>query len=234
MGWDSNPRYACTYGGFQDRCLKPLGHPSEAGGRYRHAPAISTPVSCDHVRALSLTLPPLSLYRCPTPPEKHGLLRAYVRNSGGRGAMSSADASRARPAADHRAGLMLGLANGPFTRTGISSAKKPVVPDWLPITRSTHSRLRSMLAAPEMVPIPARIRRGATRPTPARMSSTPNRHDTDVVPVGLRTKRLTSVEPFSITSLAIRPPCIDATAEIRAWRAASFSERPAAETAIRP
>ena len=30
MGWDSNPRYACTHGGFQDRCLQPLGHPSEA------------------------------------------------------------------------------------------------------------------------------------------------------------------------------------------------------------
>jgi hypothetical protein len=29
--WDSNPRYACTHGGFQDRCLKPLGHPSRAG-----------------------------------------------------------------------------------------------------------------------------------------------------------------------------------------------------------
>ena len=29
-GWDSNPRYAYTYGGFQDRCLKPLGHPSSA------------------------------------------------------------------------------------------------------------------------------------------------------------------------------------------------------------
>jgi hypothetical protein len=28
MGWDSNPRWACTHGGFQDRCLKPLGHPS--------------------------------------------------------------------------------------------------------------------------------------------------------------------------------------------------------------
>ena len=30
MGWDSNPRCACTHGGFQDRCLKPLGHPSGA------------------------------------------------------------------------------------------------------------------------------------------------------------------------------------------------------------
>jgi site-specific DNA recombinase len=28
MGWDSNPRAACTAAGFQDRCLKPLGHPS--------------------------------------------------------------------------------------------------------------------------------------------------------------------------------------------------------------
>lgn len=28
MGWDSNPRYALTHAGFQDRCLKPLGHPS--------------------------------------------------------------------------------------------------------------------------------------------------------------------------------------------------------------
>ncbi len=27
-GWDSNPRWASTHGGFQDRCLKPLGHPS--------------------------------------------------------------------------------------------------------------------------------------------------------------------------------------------------------------
>ena len=35
MGWDSNPRYACTHGGFQDRCLKPLGHPSGARGRYK-------------------------------------------------------------------------------------------------------------------------------------------------------------------------------------------------------
>ena len=25
-GWDSNPRYPCRYGGFQDRCLQPLGH----------------------------------------------------------------------------------------------------------------------------------------------------------------------------------------------------------------
>ena len=28
MGWDSNPRYPCGHSGFQDRCLKPLGHPS--------------------------------------------------------------------------------------------------------------------------------------------------------------------------------------------------------------
>src|SRR5882757_593245 len=30
-GWDSNPRYPCRYAGFQDRCLKPLGHPSVSG-----------------------------------------------------------------------------------------------------------------------------------------------------------------------------------------------------------
>ena len=30
-GWDSNPRYPCGHAGFQDRCLKPLGHPSDSG-----------------------------------------------------------------------------------------------------------------------------------------------------------------------------------------------------------
>ena len=30
-GWDSNPRYPCGHAGFQDRCLKPLGHPSKPG-----------------------------------------------------------------------------------------------------------------------------------------------------------------------------------------------------------
>ena len=29
MGWDSNPRGARTPAGFQDRCLQPLGHPSD-------------------------------------------------------------------------------------------------------------------------------------------------------------------------------------------------------------
>src|SRR5437762_3200437 len=29
MGWDSNPRTTCTVAGFQDQCLKPLGHPSD-------------------------------------------------------------------------------------------------------------------------------------------------------------------------------------------------------------
>src|ERR1700749_2659117 len=42
MGWDSNPRYACTYGGFQDRCLKPLGHPSHSGENYAAALRISS------------------------------------------------------------------------------------------------------------------------------------------------------------------------------------------------
>ena len=30
MGWDSNPRGTCAPAGFQDRCLRPLGHPSAA------------------------------------------------------------------------------------------------------------------------------------------------------------------------------------------------------------
>jgi hypothetical protein len=30
MGWDSNPRGTCAPAGFQDRCLQPLGHPSDS------------------------------------------------------------------------------------------------------------------------------------------------------------------------------------------------------------
>ena len=49
-GWDSNPRGAYTPGGFQDRCLQPLGHLSE-GGRLANsggwAGARTGPVGCD-------------------------------------------------------------------------------------------------------------------------------------------------------------------------------------------
>ena len=38
MGWDSNPRWACTHAGFQDRCLKPLGHPSTQGNQASSRP----------------------------------------------------------------------------------------------------------------------------------------------------------------------------------------------------
>ena len=38
MGWDSNPRCAFTHGGFQDRCLKPLGHPSDSPPYHETAP----------------------------------------------------------------------------------------------------------------------------------------------------------------------------------------------------
>ena len=34
-GWDSNPRYAEAHDGFQDRSLKPLGHPSTVDPRFR-------------------------------------------------------------------------------------------------------------------------------------------------------------------------------------------------------
>jgi hypothetical protein len=34
-GWDSNPRRGLTLGGFQDRCIQPLCHPSKTGGSKR-------------------------------------------------------------------------------------------------------------------------------------------------------------------------------------------------------
>lgn len=54
-GWDSNPRYPCGHAGFQDRCLKPLGHPSGPGavvvGRRGSGPPAS---GCDGVRCACL------------------------------------------------------------------------------------------------------------------------------------------------------------------------------------
>lgn len=38
-GWDSNPRTGCPVAGFQDQCLKPLGHPS--GPRLRSEPTVA-------------------------------------------------------------------------------------------------------------------------------------------------------------------------------------------------
>src|ERR1700759_649040 len=38
MGGDSNPRCACTHGGFQDRCLNPRAHPSRASRTLARAP----------------------------------------------------------------------------------------------------------------------------------------------------------------------------------------------------
>ena len=37
-GWDSNPRYPCRHAGFQDRCLKPLGHPSACNNNCLEVP----------------------------------------------------------------------------------------------------------------------------------------------------------------------------------------------------
>jgi hypothetical protein len=37
-GWDSNPRWSCPHGGFQDRCLKPLGHPSKPWQTLKNLP----------------------------------------------------------------------------------------------------------------------------------------------------------------------------------------------------
>src|SRR5262245_24424496 len=44
-GWDSNPRGAYTPGGFQDRCLKPLGHPSADNIEYLRIAAGTTNVN---------------------------------------------------------------------------------------------------------------------------------------------------------------------------------------------
>ena len=43
-GWDSNPRWTRAHGGFQDRCLKPLGHPSRRCPRCARARARRQPV----------------------------------------------------------------------------------------------------------------------------------------------------------------------------------------------
>jgi hypothetical protein len=59
-GWDSNPRWSCPHGGFQDRCLKPLGHPSfarSAAPRLRLRPGSRQP-STD--RLTSRTIPHIS------------------------------------------------------------------------------------------------------------------------------------------------------------------------------
>ena len=39
--WDSNPRWTCAHAGFQDRCLKPLGHPSNSLSYLAFLPAPS-------------------------------------------------------------------------------------------------------------------------------------------------------------------------------------------------
>jgi cell division protease FtsH len=49
--WDSNPRYALTHAGFQDRCLKPLGH-SSGPARPRTPAAILKDAAQRSARAL--------------------------------------------------------------------------------------------------------------------------------------------------------------------------------------
>src|ERR1700722_16991634 len=44
-GWDSNPRYPCRHAGFQDRCLKPLGHPSKPLTLFRYYGFFQSPES---------------------------------------------------------------------------------------------------------------------------------------------------------------------------------------------
>jgi hypothetical protein len=49
MGWDSNPRYPCGHAGFQDRCLKPLGHPSDFAGER----SISSALDAEHIAVVA-------------------------------------------------------------------------------------------------------------------------------------------------------------------------------------
>ena len=58
MGWDSNPRWACTHAGFQDRCLKPLGHPSDQREASRFE--VNTP-ACGDAKGSFAPLPPVVL-----------------------------------------------------------------------------------------------------------------------------------------------------------------------------
>jgi rubrerythrin len=51
--WDSNPRYAFTHAGFQDRCIRPLCHSSGFGGLTRTG-SILKAVSRTHRRAATL------------------------------------------------------------------------------------------------------------------------------------------------------------------------------------
>jgi hypothetical protein len=77
--WDSNPRWTRAHAGFQDRCLKPLGHPSEPRflsllrcsqhhpGRFHHPAADGSTPSA---------LPRSRLQRQPVPRAPHRLFRA--------------------------------------------------------------------------------------------------------------------------------------------------------------
>src|ERR1017187_8014511 len=49
-GWDSNPRYVCTYNGFRDRPDRPLRHLSVAGA-YRDVPGSAQPPPPDRPAA---------------------------------------------------------------------------------------------------------------------------------------------------------------------------------------
>ena len=71
MGRDSNPRCPCGHAGFQDRCLKPLGHPSFVISRARCAPGRT--VQADGGEPACDPLP--SGHECPP-----GAVTAFVRD----------------------------------------------------------------------------------------------------------------------------------------------------------
>jgi arginase len=58
--WDSNPRYGSPYGGFQDRCLKPLGHPS-----IRECTRASRGAATDNGAGMTANTTTLTIYQGP-------------------------------------------------------------------------------------------------------------------------------------------------------------------------
>ena len=73
MGWDSNPRGTCAPAGFQDRCLRPLGHPSAA--RYHQSACLRS--SRKRHRSASWLIGALLCYRAPEAapaPERNTIL----------------------------------------------------------------------------------------------------------------------------------------------------------------
>jgi hypothetical protein len=117
-GWDSNPRYPCRHAGFQDRCLKPLGHPSVAA-------TSSTWRALDQERPVNRPRnadPGVRLAREATPDATMTTVRWLRGSRGSRGparipslfAGGRFDGHVLRAAEDARAAVLMGVASKRF------------------------------------------------------------------------------------------------------------------------